>query len=292
MATDDHFTISNGRVMATIKADGAELCSLKNADGHEVMWQAGPEWPRHAPILFPIVGRLKGDVLRHRGQTYPMTQHGFARDQRFAWTAREKTLCALSLTDNAESRAKYPFPFRLDVSYAVEGDELVVGYAITNTGDAMLPASIGAHPAFHWPLTEGVAKEAHSIVFERTEPAPIRRLDGGLLLPEPEATAVQGDKLPLSEGLFAGDAMIFDQIASHALRYQAPGAPTMTFAWDGFPQLGIWSKPSGAAFLCIEPWHGYASPVDFDGEFSDKPGVMQIAVGETRRFTQRIGFVQ
>lgn len=289
MAVDDHFTISNGRVMATIKADGAELCSLKNADGLEVLWQAGPEWPRHAPILFPIVGRLKGDVLKHRGQTYPMTQHGFARDQRFGWTAREKTLCTLSLSDSPESRAKYPFAFRLDVSYVVEGDELVIGYAITNSGDEMLPASIGAHPAFHWPLKDDVAKEAHSIVFEKSEPAPIRRLDGGLLLPEPEATSVQGDKLALSEALFARDAMIFDQIASHSLRYQAPGAPTITFAWDGFQQLGIWSKPSGAAFLCIESWRGYASPVDFDGEFSDKPGVMQIAVGETRSFTQRIG---
>lgn len=292
MAADDHFTISNGRVMATIKADGAELCSLKNADGQEVLWQAGPEWPRHAPILFPIVGRLKGDVLKHRGQTYPMTQHGFARDQRFAWTAREKTLCTLSLSDSAESRAKYPFAFRLDVSYVVEGDDLVIGYAITNTGDETLPASIGAHPAFHWPLAAGVAKDAHSIVFEKPEPAPIRRLDGGLLLPEPEATAVQGNTLALSEALFAKDAMIFDQIASHSLRYQAPGAPTITFAWEGFPQLGIWSKPSGAAFLCIEPWHGYASPVNFDGEFSDKPGVMPIAMGETRSFTQRIGFPQ
>ncbi len=288
--SDDRFTISNGQVMATIKADGAELCSLKNADGHEVLWQAGPEWPRHAPILFPIVGRLKGDVLKHRGQTYPMTQHGFARDQRFAWTAREKTLCVLSLTDNAESRAKYPFAFRLDVSYVVEGDELVIGYAITNTGDEMLPASIGAHPAFHWPLADGAAKDAHSIVFEKPEPEPIRRLDGGLLLPEPEATAVRGNVLALSETLFAADAMIFDKLASASLRYSAPDTPTITFAWDGFPQLGIWSKPSGAAFLCIEPWHGYASPVDFDGEFSDKPGVMHIAAGETRSFTQRIGF--
>lgn len=290
MSTDDHFTISNGRVMATIKADGAELRSLKNADGQEVLWQAGAEWPRHAPILFPIVGRLKDDVLKHRGETYPMTQHGFARDQRFAWTAREKTLCALSLADTAESRAKYPFAFRLDVSYVAEGDELVIGYAITNTGDETLPASIGAHPAFHWPLAEGVAKDAHGIVFEKPEPAPIRRLDGGLLLPEPEATAVQGEKLALSEALFARDAMIFDHVTSRSLRYLAPGAPTITFAWDGFSQLGIWSKPSGAAFLCIEPWHGYASPVDFDGEFMNKPGVMLIAMGETRSFTQRIGF--
>ncbi len=286
----DRHTISNGRVTAVIKADGAELCSLKNAQGQEVLWQAGPEWPRHAPILFPIVGKLKDDVLRHRGQSYAMTQHGFARDQRFAWVGQGPASCALSLRDNAASRAKYPFAFRLDVTYAVEGDALAIGYAITNTGDEILPASIGAHPAFNWPLVEGVDKNDHTIIFSDAEPAPIRRLEGGLLLPQSEPTPVQGGALALSESLFAADAMILDQLASTSLRYMAPGGPTIDFAWEGFHELGIWSKPSGAALLCIEPWQGYASPVDFDGAFMDKPGVMHIAAGKTRRFVQRIGF--
>src|SRR5260221_9591056 len=275
----DRHTISNGRVTAVIKADGAELCSLKNAQGQEVLWQAGPEWPRHAPILFPIVGKLKDDVLRHRGQSYAMTQHGFARDQRFAWVGQGPASCALSLRDNAASRAKYPFAFRLDVTYAVEGDALAIGYAITNTGDEILPASIGAHPAFNWPLVEGVEKSDPTIIFSDAEPAPIRRLEGGLLLPQSEPTPVQGGALALSESLFAADAMILDQLASTSLRYMAPGGPTIDFAWEGFHELGIWSKPSGAALLCIEPWQGYASPVDFDGAFMDKPGVMHIAAG-------------
>jgi len=57
---------------------------------------------------------------------------------------------------------------------------------------------------------------------------------------------------------------------------------------DGFRQLGIWSKPGGAGFLCIEPWRGFASPSDFDGEFADKPGVMHIAPGATEVLTYRI----
>ncbi|MET0879483.1 MAG: aldose 1-epimerase family protein [Tardiphaga sp.] len=291
MDSMDHHTISNGRVTATIKADGAELCSLKNIHGHEVLWQAGPEWPRHAPILFPIVGKLNGDVLRHRGQSYAMTQHGFARDQRFAWAGQGPTSCALSLHDNAASRAKYPFAFGLDVTYAIEGDELVIGYAITNTGDEVMPASIGAHPAFLWPLVQGADKNDHTIIFSDAEPAPIRRLEGGLLLPKSEPSPVQGGALALSESLFADDAMIFDHLASTSLSYSGPGGPTITFGWQGFHELGIWSKPSGAPFLCIEPWQGYASPVDFDGEFMDKPGVMHIAIGQTRHFTQRIGFL-
>ena len=72
MNTDSH-TLHSEEISATIKGAGAELCSLRNAEGLELLWQAGPAWPRHAPLLFPIVGRLKNDELRHRGKTYPMT---------------------------------------------------------------------------------------------------------------------------------------------------------------------------------------------------------------------------
>jgi galactose mutarotase-like enzyme len=286
----DRHTLSNGRVTATIKADGAELCSLRDINKQEVLWQAGAEWPRHAPILFPIVGRLKGDVLRHRGQSYAMTQHGFARDMRFTWTAQDAESCSLSLRDTDATRAKFPFAFRLDVTYRVQGDELAVVYEITNTGDEMMPASIGAHPAFAWPLPGADDKASHTIVFSDAEPAPIRRLEDGLLKLQSQPTPVEGGALSLSESLFVEDAVVIDQLASTSLRYMAPGGPTIDFAWEGFHQLGLWSKPSGAPFLCIEPWLGYASPENFDGEFAQKPGVIHIAAGETRRFVQRIGF--
>ena len=59
-------------------------------------------------------------------------------------------------------------------------------------------------------------------------------------------------------------------------------------SWSGFHQLGVWSKPSGAPFLCIEPWQGYASPAEFDGTLADKPGIMSIAPGATRMLSFRI----
>jgi hypothetical protein len=49
------------------------------------------------------------------------------------------------------------------------------------------------------------------------------------------------------------------------------------------PHLGIWTKP-GAGFVCIEPWQGHASPVGFDGELAEKPGIVPIAPGDGRRF--------
>ena len=97
----DRHVLSNGTLSATIKADGAELCSLRDAAGEEMLWQAGPAWPRHAPVLFPIVGRLKDDRLRHQGRSYRLTQHGFARDRRFAWLNRSATACRLVLHEDA-----------------------------------------------------------------------------------------------------------------------------------------------------------------------------------------------
>ena len=287
MSADRH-TIHGGAITATIKADGAELCSLRNAEGVELLWQAGPEWPRHSPLLFPIVGRLKGDQLRHRGKTYPMTQHGFARDQRFDWLERGTNSCKLVLTDNEATRARYPFAFRLEVTYAVYNADLMVTFDIINTGDEDLPASIGAHPAFNWPLLPALAKEAYALNFSEEELAPIRRLSGGLMRVQPEPSPVNGKTLPLLERLFDDDAIILDRLASRSVRYAADRGPSIEMAWEGLPQLGVWSKPGGAAFVCIEPWHGFASPSDFDGEFSDKPGVMQISQGEKRSLGYRI----
>ena len=289
--TKDSFTLRNDMMTATVAADGAELCSLKNAQGLELLWQAGAAWPRHAPLLFPIVGRLKNDELRHGGKIYPMTQHGFARDHRFDWVQREPTSCTLQLTDSAATRARYPFAFRLSVAYTLNDADLDIGLEIANTGEEMLPASVGAHPAFNWPLLPGLAKEDYALVFAQEEALPIRRLKDGLLRAALEPTPIRGNTLALSERLFDDDAIILDRPASASVRFAARSGPELEVSWEGFRELGIWSKPKGAPFLCIEPWYGFASPADFDGEFKDKPGLMHIAPAETRilKFRVRIG---
>ncbi len=283
----DRHELSNGTLSATVKSDGAELCSLRDATGEEMLWQAAPIWPRHAPVLFPIVGRLKDDTLRHDGKSYRLTQHGFARDKRFAWLFRTPTTCRLVLHEDGETRAMYPFAFRLEVAFTLDDDALETSFTVANPGREVLPASVGAHPGFIWPLVEGLDKAAHVLEFAQPEPAPVRRLAGGLLQVEPQATPIRGETLALDPGLFAADAVILDQPASGSVRYTAPGAPTVEVAWDGFRELGIWSR-EGGDFLCIEPWHGMASSADFDGEFRDKPGLMLIPPGERRTLSMRI----
>ncbi len=287
--TDDTRTIRHGSLRATVKSQGAELCSLSKA-GSEFVWQAGPAWPRHAPLLFPIVGRLANDEMRHRGKTYRMTQHGFARDSHFAWLERGENSCALVLEDSEATRALYPFAFRLVVTYALDAAGLEVALKVVNTGEETLPVSLGGHPAFNWPLQAGLPKESYALTFTNEEPSPIRRVEGGLLLAATDPSPVRGTMLPLSEALFTTDAVILDPVNSHAVRYASTDGtgPWLNMSWRGFRELGIWSKPSGAAFLCLEPWRGYASPKEFDGEFTDKPGLMHIAPGAEECLSFRI----
>jgi galactose mutarotase-like enzyme len=174
------------------------------------------------------------------------------------------------------------------VTYALSKTGLDFIIEVTNTGEEILPASIGAHPAFNWPLRAGLSKEAYGLTFSNQERAPIRRLKDGLLRVAPEPTPIVGKVLALSERLFDDDAVILDQLASTSVRYAADDGPSVEVSWNGFRDLGVWSKLGGAPFLCIEPWYGFASPLDFDGEFSDKPGLMKIAPATTRSLNYRI----
>lgn len=268
-------------LIAAVQARGAELCLLRDADRLDYLWPAGPAWPRHAPILFPIVGRLRNDTLHHQGKTYRLTQHGFARDMPFSWIERTPDGCRLALTDSSETRKTYPFAFRLEIAYTAREATIETTYTITNTGNEILPVSLGTHTAFRWPLLPGTAKEDFSLTFEADEPGPLRGVQGGLLTPPTRPSPIKGRYLALSEPLFANDALILPAPASRSLRYAAAHGPGLTIAWHGFPQLGLWSR-AGGDFLCIEPWHGMASPEKFDGEFAEKPWLMLIPPGESR----------
>jgi galactose mutarotase-like enzyme len=269
--------IASPALTAEVDPAGAELSLLRDASGQDFLWDAGPAWPRHSPVLFPIVGKLADDAYRHARRTYPLRQHGFARDRAFTLTDHAESRCSFRLEDDAATRAIYPFRFALEIHYAVEDARLRVDYRLTNPGDGTLPASLGAHPAFRWPLP-GSDGAPHAILFEAPEPAPVRRLAQGLLRTRPEPSPVQGRRLDLKEDLFTADALILDGVASRSLDYGPPGGPCVRFAFHGFDVLGLWSKP-GAGFLCIEPWSGFHSPEDWEGEFADKPGMLAIPPG-------------
>ncbi len=280
--------IASEELSARIARHGAELVELRDEAGRDLLWNGDPAfWTGHAPVLFPIVGRLKGDRLTVDGTDYPMKQHGLARLLDFDLVAKEAASCRFQLVSDEATKHAYPFDFALDLTYRIEGAALAIEVAVRNTGTRPMPAGFGFHPAFRWPLPYGAPRGAHEVVFDHPEQGPLRQVAGGLMTAEPKPSPVEGRRLPLADPLFSADALIFLDPASRALRYGPAEGRGLRVDFPLMPQLGLWSKP-GAGFLCIEPWCGYASPEDFEGEFADKPGLVTIAAGDERAFGMRV----
>ena len=286
----DLVTITSAGLSADIHPLGAQLFALRDSAGRDLQWNGDPAvWKGRAPILFPIVGALAGNQYRLEGQTFSLPRHGFARDRMFMLVETTASSALFRLRWDDESLKLYPFRFELDLRFSLEEAALhMVATARNLEGDKTMPASFGFHPALRWPLPYGQPRGVHGLTFEKSEPAPVRRLnDQGLLLPAAFDSPVAGHHLALRDELFAGDAIIFDDIASRSLRYGADAGPQLEFAFPDMPQLGIWTKP-GADFICIEPWHGFADPEGFDGDLRHKPGMALLPPGTAKDFAMSI----
>ena len=284
----EELTISNRDIRASISSLGAELVRLQDGSGANYLWNGDPAWwTGRSPILFPIVGEVKSGKLKVDGKTFAMARHGFARVSAFEVILRETSHCAFRLRPNEETRAQYPFEFELRLDYEVVGRTLSIRASITNAGPDLMPASFGFHPAFRWPLARDLPKTAYSITFDRPEVGLVERPVDGLLSGTPRPSPVVGRRLALEDSLFEDGALIFDRLESRRVVYGAATGPRIAVAFDAMPNLGIWTRP-GAGFVCIEPWQGYASPPDFDGELRDKPGMLSIEPGAMRQLEMRI----
>ncbi len=235
--------IAGETLSAEINPHGAELHSLRDAQGRDLLWNGDPAfWTGRAPILFPIVGEVAGGLIRVEGREYRLARHGFAR--RKTWQVIDQASDAVTFRIEADdaTRAVYPFEFTLDLRFAIDPAGLSIAATLTNPADAPLPASFGFHPALRWPLPGGAAREDHIVRFARPEPAPIRRLDhDGLLSAAPEPTPVEGRDLHVRDAMFEGDAIIFDALESRAVRFGAPGGPTLDLSFSDLPLLGVWT---------------------------------------------------
>jgi len=161
-------TIASEQLRATFSSLGAELVRLQGAAGVELLWSGDPAvWAGRSPLLFPIVGGVKDDRITVGGKAYPLSRHGFARTSTFELIDAQPSRCLWRLRANEETRARYPFAFRLDVAYSVDGNRLTLAATVANEGDGPMPASFGFHPAFRWPLSPSLPREQHEIRFDK-----------------------------------------------------------------------------------------------------------------------------
>ena len=121
---------------AEIDTMGAQLMSLRDALGTEYLWQGDPRyWAERSPLLFPMVGRLRGGKTLIGGREYSMGCHGFASAQEFRPVMQSSDSVTLSLRANEQTLAQYPFDFHLLASYQLADNRLSVSLEVMNLGD-------------------------------------------------------------------------------------------------------------------------------------------------------------
>lgn len=283
-------TIRNGRVSVSVKRHGAELCGIKGADGTESLWQADPAvWGRHAPVLFPIVGKLAEDRYTVGGRSYTMKQHGFARDMEFELVEATGESLGYRLVASPATREQYPFDFELTRRYRLLEAGVEITNEVVNPGRAPLLFSIGEHPGFALNWGEGDQVEDYALEFEKDEELNTVLLGPDhLLSTRTERVPLEGRVLPLRRDLFDRDALIFLSLKSRKVTLTSRKHPRrLAVEFPGFPQLGIWAKP-GAPFVCIEPWYGHADPSGHTGELVAKPGIIALDPGKSFVCTWRV----
>jgi galactose mutarotase-like enzyme len=278
------FKIGNDTLSVGFKKKGAELCSLVDLRNHrEYIWQAEPAvWARHAPILFPIVGKLRMNQYKLGEATYNLPQHGFARDTDFVCLENTATKAIFRLESSEATLVNYPFHFYLDVEYELVGATLNITYKVTNKGEAEQYFSIGAHPGFNIMQGVGETLEDYRLEFEQDEITPLYQLQEGLVAGVKERKFLNRERvIEFKEGIFDDDALILTNLKSDwvALRNTA-GDYNLQIGIKGFPFLGIWSKP-GHPFICVEPWYGIADHTTTAGQLSEKTGIIKLEAGQT-----------
>lgn len=278
--------IADGNVSAVIDSMGAQLMSLKTSAG-EYLWQGDPAyWARRAPVLFPIVGCLRGDSAVSAQGPVRLKRHGIARLYEHRVVDAGADHVTFELSSSEETRAAYPFDFRLNMTYAVSDAALIQTFGVTNTGSVDLPFTLGGHPAFNVPVPgePDASFDDYELVFPERWTADVPTIDESGLhdFSRMNRVVTDSDRLPLSHELFERLlTVVLVEVPERTVRLVGPTGHGVEMEFDGFDYLGVWTAGAGAPFVALEPWVGCATAYDESDVFEEKRGTITLKPGET-----------
>ena len=272
-----NYKLHSDKLSVSINSKGAELSSVVR-DGLEYIWQAKPEvWPRHAPVLFPIVGRLKNNTFVHNGKGYTLPQHGFARDKEFSLVGQGPNEISFGLVSSEKTKNVFPFEFDLVITYTVKSDTITCSYEIKNPSFEDLFFSIGAHPGFATP--DGLNN--YVLKFKTDKQYEITLLREGLLSDTKEKFHVHAGEVNLNSTLFDKDALVFENSQIDVIELiSAKSGRGVELSCPNWPYFGIWSKNDCSDFVCLEPWCGITDSTDAKEDISTKKGIIKLESGK------------
>ncbi len=252
------YEIRSSEVCVVLSSEGAQLNSLiKNST--EYLWQGDEQfWKGQAPVCFPICGVLKENAEAF-GEALNMKRHGVARISPFGVKEHCKNSITFVQNSSDETKSAFPFDYCLEIKYTVNGSTLTTEYTVKNTGEKILPFSIGGHPAFNCPLSDDESFEDYKVVFDKKINKMCLRPDihTGYINGEKRYSVIDGNgEIPMKHSLFYDDAMVFDGIEAKSATLMGKSGRGVRVDYEEFENLLVWSSANNGNFVALEPWNG------------------------------------
>ena len=278
------YEITNENLKITINPQGAEIVSIFSKKTQlDYLWNGDPAfWPKTSPVLFPIVGGLKGESYQYKGNTYHLGRHGFGRESIYEVTNQTETSITFTLTTNEVTFKAYPFQFKFEVTYEITDNQLNVTYRVENMDNKEdLLFSVGAHPAFKVPLVKDTVFTDYHLLFSEKETVGRYLIDKEGLIENTSTPLLRDSQtLPLTRELFNNDALVFKDLTSISISIVSPKTiHGLKVKFDGFPYMGIWQAPN-ADFVCLESWCGLGDTVNTTSQLNEKEGINTLEPGK------------
>lgn len=277
--------LTNDYLTVTLHPKGAEIISIYGKeDNINYMWKRDAcQWANSAPILFPIVGAIKNDTCLINGETYHMTQHGFARHNEFEINNLSKTEVTFTLRTNEDIKKQYPFLFELNVTYKLIDNKLSCSINVKNLDNDVIYFQVGGHPAFACPFTDEESSNDYYIEFSENETCNQKIIDvakrGMSRIEKPFFDNER--RFFVRQQLFNNDAIVIKDFKSENISIKSLNHnKSIIFHMEGFDHVGIWAAKHVGGLIAIEPWVGHADYVDFEGEFKEKESCVELACNE------------
>lgn len=284
------YVIKNEALTVSISDIGAEPQSIKHL-GEEYLWEANPNiWGKHAPLLFPIIGRLRDGAYEYNGKTIKAPRHGFCRERHFEVSKLNEASIVFSTREDEATLSCFPFSFILEVEYQLNENTLTKIHRITNTGSYDLPFELGGHEAYS---LKGFEND-WSISFEETNKLSAFGMDteGILTLPKwnIELSQSQLNKTPEELSI---DTIILEEVPNSRVKLtNLSGSKSVMLNFEDFDYLGIWTMAGQTTpgYICIEPWTTLPDGHFMSKNLFQKPGIQIVKPGDTKTLTYQITF--
>jgi len=272
-------TISNDKLVFVSDSYQVEPWELRfKDDSVNYFWRPPSVEKLGAAVCFPLLGFLPDGRYILDGKEYAMDMHGFAKDCEFAVAHQDENSIVYEITDSEWTRKQYPYRFRFQVAYILEGESLRTEYRVENLGDCEMYYSVGGHPRYACPI-DGGRFEDYYVEFEKPERIEnIVKTYGALSVIEKQFSE-DYRRISMDYSMFEKGCFCLHPVNSAFVTLKSgQSLRSLRLSTDTLSHLQFWTTVDGA-FLCMEPWYGSITslpPKEGDNDWKARPGTHRI----------------